>query len=212
MRQRATRFAPQSPRVLFRFGRANRLAGGAADGATDDLSAAVTAAMARLAQANRQRQVAEHHLSDRMQELSSEPTAAEWAAEPAHVVTRLGGTPRCSTLALGGLFAMIGGIVMFRGAAAVVTPPRIESPSELASALEIPVVGNVASLRRAAARIQHRVFTAWRVRILSHLAEAIVGIAVLACMLSIAMEPSLARQVLADPFGTLSEVIGRFHG
>jgi len=175
-----------------------------------ELSTAVTAAIARLAVASRQRQTAEHQLSDRMQELSGEPTAAEWAAEPAHIVTRLGGTPRCATLALGGLLAAIGGIVMFRGAAVVVMPPRIESPGELASALEIPVVGNVASLRRAAARIHRRVFTAGRVQALGHLAEAIVGIAVLACMLSIVMEPSLARQVFADPFGTLSEVIGRF--
>jgi hypothetical protein len=47
------------------------------------------------------------------------------------------------------------------------------------------------------------------VRLASHAAEAIVALAVVACLASIAMEPSLARQVLADPFGTLSEVLGR---
>jgi hypothetical protein len=40
--------------------------------------------------------------------------------------------------------------------------------------------------------------------------EAILTIAVAACLLSIAVEPALASQVLADPFGALSEVLGRF--
>jgi len=181
----------------------------AADEAAGDLAAAVTAALARLAHASRDRQAAEHRLSDRMQELSSQP-AAEWSAEPAHVVTRLGGTPRCATLAFGGLLSAIGGIIMFRGSAALVLPPKIETAAELASALEIPVVGSTAALRKATARIKQRIFTAGRVRAVSHLAEAIVAAAVVACLLSIAVEPPLARQVLSDPFGTLSEVIGRF--
>jgi hypothetical protein len=42
------------------------------------------------------------------------------------------------------------------------------------------------------------------------MAEIVVAIAALACLLAIAFEPSLARQVLADPFGALSEVLGRF--
>jgi hypothetical protein len=29
---------------------------------------------------------------------------------------------------------------------------------------------------------------------------------------AVSIEPSLAGQVLADPFGTLSEVVGRFFG
>jgi hypothetical protein len=147
-----------------------------------------------------------------MQEISSQPTAAEWSAEPAHVVTRLGGTPRCATLALGGILAAIGAALMFRGLAVVVQPAKIESASELASALEIPVIGNLAALRKAAARLQRRVFTGGRVRLLVHGAEAVVGVAILACLLAILVEPSLARQVVADPFGTLSEVIGRLQG
>jgi len=179
------------------------------DEVAGDLAAAVTAALARIAHASRDRQAAEHRLSDRMQELSSQPSA-EWSAEPAHVVTRLGGTPRCATLALGGLLAAIGGIVVFRGSAALVLPPKIETAAELASALEIPVVGSTAALRKAAARIKRPIFTAGRVRVVVHLAEAIVAAAVVACLLSIAVEPPLARQVLTDPFGTLSEVVGRF--
>jgi hypothetical protein len=174
-----------------------------------EAAAAVAAGFARLARISRERQSAEQRLSDRMQEISNQPTAAEWSAEPAYVVTRLGGTPRCATVVFGGILAAIGGALMFRGSAVVVQPVKIESASELASVLEIPVIGNLTAMRKAAARLQWRLFTAGRVRVLVHGAEAIVGLAMLACLLAIVVEPSLARQVAADPFGTLSEVIGR---
>jgi hypothetical protein len=173
------------------------------------LAAAVSAAIARQSEASRARQAAEHRLSDRMQELSNQPTAADWSAEPAHVVTRLGGTPRCATLSLAGLLATAAGVVVFRGSAVAVVPGKIESAGELASALELPVIGNLAARGRSAGRMPWRVFTAGRVRLLVHGAEAIVALAVLACLLSICVEPTLARQVLADPFGTLSEMMGR---
>jgi hypothetical protein len=48
------------------------------------------------------------------------------------------------------------------------------------------------------------------VQVVLYAAEAVVVIAVAACLVAMLVEPSLARQVLADPFGTLSEVIGRF--
>jgi hypothetical protein len=48
------------------------------------------------------------------------------------------------------------------------------------------------------------------VRVIVHLAEVVVAVAVVACLAAIAVEPALAHQVLADPFGTLSEVIGQF--
>jgi hypothetical protein len=174
-----------------------------------ELAAAVAAMLARQRQASRERQAAEHRLSDRMQELSSQPTAAEWSAEPAHVVTRLGGTPRCATLVLATILAAAAGVVVFRGAAVAVVPARIESASELATVLELPVIGNVAALRRTAVRLQRRLFTAGRVQALVRGGELIVAAAVLACLLSVCVEPTLARQVLADPFGTLSEVLGR---
>jgi hypothetical protein len=75
--------------------------------------------------------------------------------------------------------------------------------------LELPVVGNLLKLRAVAGKLRRRLLTPERVRVASHAAEAIVALAVVACLASIAMEPSLARQVLADPFGTLSEVLGR---
>jgi hypothetical protein len=177
-----------------------------------DLSAAIAAALLELTQASRLRQVAEQRQSDRMQELSNEPTAADWSAEPAEVVTRLGGTPRSVTLALGGLLAGIFGVVMFRASAVAVMPPTIQSAGELAAALEIPVIGNAARLRTAAARIRQRLLKPAYVKLAGHLAEAVIALAAAACIVSIVVEPTLAGQVLADPFGTLSEVMGRFVG
>jgi hypothetical protein len=183
----------------------------AATGAPADLSAELAAALVELSQASRQRQAAEQRQTDRMQELASEPTAADWSAQPAQIVTRLGGTPRSVTLALGALLAGVAGIVMFRASAAAVLPPKIESARELAAALEIPVIGNAARLRTAAARIR-RLFKPEYVRLATHLAEGVIGLAAAACILSILVEPTLAAQVLADPFGTLSEVLGRLLG
>src|SRR5205814_212340 len=154
----------------------------------------------------------EHRLNDRTQELGSQPTAAEWSAEPARIITRLGGTPRSITLALGGLLASIATLVLFRASAATVAPIRIETADELADSLRLPVIGSAAHLRVAAARVRTRLFTPARVRLIVHLSEGVIAAAVAACLIAMAIEPSLARQVLADPFGTLSETIGRLTG
>jgi len=175
-----------------------------------DVSAEISAALLELTQTSRQRQVAEQRQTDRMQELSSEPTAADWSAEPAVVVTRLGGTPRSVTLLLGSLLACTAAIVMFRASSAAVLPPKIQTARELAAVLEIPVIGSAASLRTAAARLRQRLFKPVYVRLAGHLAEGVLALAAAACLISITVEPTLASQVLADPFGTLSEVMGRF--
>ena len=88
----------------------------ASPNAAADLAMQINAVAAQLAAASRQRQAAEHRLADRMQELSSQPTAAQWTARPAQAVTRLGGTPRSSMLALGGLLASVAGALAFRAA------------------------------------------------------------------------------------------------
>src|SRR4029079_10253172 len=59
----------------------------------NQLAIDIGAAMGELTKASRERQAAEQHLTERMQELSSGPTAAQWSSGPAQVVTRLGGTP-----------------------------------------------------------------------------------------------------------------------
>jgi hypothetical protein len=74
------------------------------------------------------------------------------------------------------------------------------------------VIGNAARLRNAAQRIRQRLLKPAYVRLAGHLAEVVIGLAAAACIVSIIVEPTLAGQVLADPFGTLSEVMGRFLG
>ena len=182
----------------------------AAEGEAADLSATIPAALLELTHAARARQSAELRQTERMQELSSEPTSADWSAQPAVIVTRLGGTPRSVTLLLGGILAAIAGAVMFRTSAVAVLPPKLESAGELAAALEIPVIGNTSRLRTAAARIRRRLLTPATVHLAAHLAEGVIALAIAACLISIVIEPTLAGQVAADPFGTLSEVIGRF--
>jgi hypothetical protein len=181
----------------------------AADQAIDQ---ALQAALAELAEASRRRHEVEQQLSDRMQEFSNQPLAADWSARPAMVVTRLGGTPRTATLLFGGLLAGALGIVVFRAAKAAVEPPTINSTGELASVLELPVLADTLALRGTAVRTTFRLLTPKRVRAIVRLSELVVAAAVAACLVSVAVEPALSRQVAADPFGTLSEVIGRYRG
>src|SRR5262245_20274961 len=178
------------------------------------LAIEITSVMTELAKVSRERQTAEQHLTERMQELSSGPTAAQWSAGPARVVARLGGTPRSLTLALAGMLACVGGIAMFRVTAVESTKPRIESVAELASAIALPVIGDLEKCREVGAcktnvKTRRRFLTPARLRIVTTLAEGFVAVAASACLISVAIDPSLAREVLADPFGTLAEVMGR---
>lgn len=183
---------------------------GATETKTADESDALqelNAAQAELSRASRKRQEAEQYLSERMQEISSGATASDWTAARARVVMRLGGTPRSATLGLATLLATICGVVMFR-ASAESLEKKIYSTSELATTLEIPVIGNIAKRRRDVMDPWQR----WKpagVRSVTHFAEGAICIAVVACLVSVSVEPSLGQQVLADPFGALSEVVGR---
>jgi hypothetical protein len=175
------------------------------------LAVEVSAALSQLSRASSERQAAESRLSERMHQLTGQGTASQWSKAAVTTIARLGGTPRFSTLVLAGLLACMGGTVVFRAAAVELSLPAIQSPAELASALELPVVGNLTHLRATAVRrMPWRLLAPGRVRILVQLADIVIAIAVGACLLSVAVEPGLVRQVIADPFGTLSEVMGRF--
>jgi hypothetical protein len=174
---------------------------------SEGAAAAIDEALQALHEATRRRQQAEQQLDVRVQSLATAPSAAEWSANQAHVITRVGGTPRTATLALAGLAACLAGALMFHASRAAVSPPKVQTASQLAGLLEIPVIGHTSP--RPARRALPSLLTPQAVRLVTHLAEVVVGIAVLACLISITVEPSLAAQVAADPFGTLSEVIGR---
>jgi hypothetical protein len=153
--------------------------------------------------------MAERRLSERMQELTNQPAAAQWSAAPAHLVTRIGGTPRTHTLLLAFLLANVAGVTIFRAGADDGCVAKIDSAGLLASTLELPVVGNLLALRTAARQMRRKWLNAAKLHWILYGSEIVIGLAVVACLGSIACEPSLARQVLADPFGTLSEVLGR---
>ncbi|HEY2411222.1 MAG TPA: hypothetical protein VGI40_03220 [Pirellulaceae bacterium] len=172
-----------------------------------DESAAI---LQELAAASRERQEAEHKLSDRMQELANQGSASQWSAAPAHLVTRIGGTPRTHTILFAALLAMVFGVVIFRAAEGDGCVAKIDTTGVLASSLELPVIGNLLALRDAARRMRQRFLTPRRLHYVVLASEIVVGFAVLACVGAIFCEPTLARQVVADPFGTLSEVAGRF--
>ncbi len=103
---------------------------------------------------------------------------------------------------------------MFRLTEVELSKPRIESVAELASTIALPVVGDLAKCRDAGAggagaKTKRRFLTPARLQIVTNVAEGFVLVAASACLISVAIDPSLAREVLADPFGTLAEVMGR---
>jgi PII-like signaling protein len=184
---------------------------GRRDGNASPLESVDAAAILQeVAAASRERQEAEHRLSDRMQELSSQGSASQWSAAPAHVVTRLGGTPRTHTILLAALLATALGVVIFRAAEGDGCVAKIHTTSVLASSLELPVIGNLLAMREAARQMRQKFLTPQRLHYVVVASEVVVGIAALACAGAIFCEPALARQVVADPFGALSEVVGRF--
>jgi hypothetical protein len=190
-----------------------------AGGLRGDSSSEIASAIVDLAGATRDRQAAEQRLSERMQELSGEPTAAQWSAGPAHIVTRLGGTPRALTLTLAGALACAAGIAMFRLTAVELLAARVTSVGDLNKLLGLPVVGTVTAnvLSECPGRPTRparvwQIFSPRRLQLLTYGAEGFVAIAAGACLVSVMIDPSLAREVLADPFGTLSEVLGRCTG
>jgi hypothetical protein len=108
------------------------------------------------------------------------------------------------------LLATALGLVIFHAAEGDGCVAKIDTTGILASSLELPVIGNLLALRDAARQMRQRFLTPRRLFYVVTASEFVVGFAVLACLGAVFCEPTLARQVVADPFGTLSEVVGRF--
>jgi hypothetical protein len=164
------------------------------------------AALQELTTASQQRQQADHRLSERMQELSAEPGAADWSARPAIIVALVGGKPRTVTVAFGALVALCGAMVMIVGSARAANPAVIQTKQELAALLEVPVIGDLSAPKRAA--IWHRLIRTTHVRLATHAAELVVATAVVACIVTTAMEPTLAGHAVIDPLGTMVDMLG----
>lgn len=196
----------RSSQPLDTAARGEAVAGKAAG---DVQSEGVGAALTELSRATAARQEAENRLAERMHELSSRASGMQWA-KAAPTISRLGGTPRCSTLTLAGILACVAGVWVFRAAGAGGYSGSLRTTAELASAVELPIVGNLSGLTGKAPQRMPWLLTPGRLKWLVQAGEGVLVVAVGACLLSIAIEPALAREVLADPFGALSEVLGRF--
>jgi hypothetical protein len=175
-----------------------------------DLATKINNSLAELSQASCDRQTAEFSLSQRMQELATQSTSVYWSKAAAVTITRLGGTPRCSTLTLAACLSIVSAVATFRAGRFDLAACSLRSTSELASSLELPILADLAYLRGHKTASPWKFLSPRRLQTLMRLSEATIAIAASACVLAIAFEPSLANQVLADPFGALSEVLGRF--
>ena len=174
-----------------------------------DLAAQIEESLGELTSASMARQAAQIELQTALQSLATQPTAADWAADSARIVARLGGTPRLFPMSLAMLVSLVAGIVMFRASATLVASPKIATASDLAAALELPVIGQAPSLGFSHSRSPRPLlsprFAGWAVRA----AEMFLVTIALLCVMSTLADPGLATQFGTDPLGTLSEVVGR---
>ena len=169
-------------------------------------------ATAELAIAAEERQAAERHLNAVIEQLSHHALAGQWSASGARIVSRVGGTPSAAAVTVAGSLALLASIITGVVSATTGTQFKIQSPNELAQALQIPLVGDASSLRSAGPlRLQRTLFPAMR-RFVVHASEAVVATALAACLVLVVAHPSLSPHVLADPLGTLGEIAGRLAG
>ena len=174
-----------------------------------DLAAQIEEALGKLTSASMARQAAQIELQTALHALATQPTAADWSADSARIVARLGGTPRLIPLSLAMLVSLVAGAIMFRSSPTLVASPKIATASDLAAAFELPVVGQTPLLGFTRGR-SHRPMlgprlVSWTVRA----AEAFLVAIALLCVISTLADPGLAGQFGADPLGTLSEIVGR---
>ncbi|MEX2172908.1 MAG: hypothetical protein WD872_01015, partial [Pirellulaceae bacterium] len=174
-------------------------------------NSALQRAAADLLAATRTRQWAERQLQTSVESLAG-TISIPWSVEPARVVVRVGGTPRALTLVGGGLIALLAGGLMFACSVALVPRLRIQNTDELTAALPLPLVAHtpIESGRRAARRTWR--ISPWAVKGMLKLAELTLAAFMLALVFSMLADRAVAAQVLADPFGVQSEVVGRLFG
>jgi hypothetical protein len=168
------------------------------------------AAAADLLAATRARQWAEQQLQTEVQSQRT-LTAVPWSVESAQVLARVGGTPRILTLLAAGLITMLAGGLMYWAAKSLVPRLAIRTTAELTALLELPLIGQtpVPITRRKTTRLQ---LAPLATRAVLRTAELYLVLMVGALVFTMLADRTLAPQVLADPFGVLSEVAGRLLG
>ncbi|MDX1944953.1 MAG: hypothetical protein SFU86_06065 [Pirellulaceae bacterium] len=180
-------------------------------GPTTDLAAELETATAELAAASRNRQWAERQLQTAIDRAAAREALPTWSATPARVVARVGGTPTIFTLLVAGLMSAVAGGAMFRLATRVFARPLIDSAEQLATLLPVPLVGQTPAGRCSLNQRLVRIGPAM-VRGGTRAAELLIIIFAGVCLVSVLADQTLAAQFVADPFGALSEVVGRIGG
>jgi hypothetical protein len=166
-------------------------------------------ALANLAAATRARQWAERQLQAEVETLAAS-AGFPWSVESSRVLARVGGTPRTLTLVGAGLITFVAATFMVFASAALIPRLVIQTTDELAGILSLPLAGTMPVAGR---RQIYRSSLAPRVvQIAVHAAEILLAAMFLALAFTMLSDRWLAGQILADPFGVLSEVAGRVLG
>jgi len=165
--------------------------------------------LANLGAATRARQWAERQLQSEVESLAS-AAGFPWSVESARVLARVGGTPRTLTLAAGTLITLLAATVMYFASGALVPRLLIQTTDELAEVLSVPLVAkmHVAGGRKPA----RGRLSPWAVQATVHAAEILLAAMILALAFTMFSDRWMAGQIIADPFGVLSEVAGRVLG
>jgi hypothetical protein len=188
---------------------AHRVPGGASYLTALHDSSPIESTQANLAAATRARQWAERQLQAEVAALASAP-GYPWSVEPARVLARVGGTPRTLTLVGAALITLLAATVMFFASAVLVPRLMIQSTDDLTGALALPLVARMQVAGRP--RRTRRVLAPWLVQATVHAAEILLAAMFLALAFTMLSDRWLAGQIIADPFGVLSEVAGRVLG
>jgi hypothetical protein len=177
-----------------------------------ELAAQLAAVQSDLSQAGKSREQMERKLQNTLATLAAHSPTAAWSAEPARIVARLGGTPRMLPVILALLAASIAGVIMFRATRVLVLPRLLQSASDLAAALPIPLVGRNPVGGVPAAKGPRNIVTPTRVRLATKAAECVLLAILAVCVGAIFLDPTLALQFTDDPLGVMSEIFGRLLG
>jgi hypothetical protein len=176
-----------------------------------EIAVEVAAVQSQLSEAGKHREQIERNLQGTLAALAASSPTAAWSAEPARIVARLGGTPRMLPVILALLAASVASFIMFRATRVLTLPRVLQSASELAAALPIPLVGRnpIGGVQIAG---QRAIVTPARVRLVTKVAECVLLTILAVCVGAIFLDPTLALQFGDDPLGVMSEIFGRLLG
>jgi len=165
-----------------------------------------------LALATKRRADSEQKLHQALASLSLNSPTTAWSSEPARLVARLGGTPRMLPLLLAILAGMAATIMMFRATRVLGLPQMLNTTSDLAAALPIPLVGQSLAGGNSVRPGTRLLVTPARVRLVTKAAETVLLTILGVCLVVICLDQTLVGQFASDPFGVLSEIVGRVLG